>query len=64
MKTPKKPINKSQAEDPDNDLEDSYEGTNKKSYDDDDDDDLDMPLDDLDTFDSFGSDDDDDDDIY
>jgi|GEM_PF-3609020 len=40
MKTPKKPINKSQAEDPENDLDESYEGTSKKkSYDDDDDDD-------------------------
>nr|WP_121273339.1 hypothetical protein [Pedobacter schmidteae] len=61
MKTPKKPINKSQAEDPENDLDDSYEETTKKKSYDDDDDDLDMPLDDLDTFDSFGSDDDDDD---
>lgn len=62
MKTPKKPINKSQAEDPEEELEDSYEGTSKKkSYDDDDDDDdLDMPLDDLDSFDSFSDDDDDD----
>ncbi len=63
MKTPKKPINKSLAEDPDNDLEDSYEGTGKLSYDDDEDD-LDVPLDDLDTFDNFGSDDDDDDDTF
>jgi len=61
MKTPKKPINKSKAEDPENDIEDSYEGTSKKKSYDDDDDDLDMPLDDLDSFDSFGSDDDDDD---
>ena len=61
MKTPKKPINKSQAEDPEDELEDSYEGTSKKKSYDDDDDDFDMPLDDLDSFDSFGSDDDDDD---
>ena len=61
MKTPKKPNSKSQAEDPENDLEDSYEGTSKKQSYEDDDDDLYMPLDDLDAFDSFGSDDDDDD---
>lgn len=62
MKTPKKPIKKSQVEDPENELEDSYEETSKKkSYEDDDDDDFDMPLDDLDSFDSYGSEDDDDD---
>ena len=62
MKTPKKPIKKSPVVDQDTEMEDSHEElSNKKKYDDDDDDDFDMPLDDLDTFDNFGSDDDDDD---
>ncbi len=61
MKTPKKPIKKSPLVDPEAEMEDSQdETTTKKKYDDDDDD-FDMPLDDLDTFDNFGSDDDDDD---
>jgi len=61
MKTPKKPIKKSPLVDPEDEMEDSQdEITTKKKYDDDDDD-FDMPLDDLDTFDNFGSDDDDDD---
>ncbi len=62
MKSPKKPIKKSPEVDSDEELEDLNEETttSKKKFDDDDDN-FDMPLDDLDTFDSYGSDDDDDD---
>lgn len=61
MKTPKKPISKSAQVDPDDEMEDIQdETTNSKKFDDDDDD-FDLPLDDLDTFDSYGADDDDDD---
>lgn len=61
MKTPKKPIKKSPLVDPEAEMEDSNEEVSKTKRFDDDDDDFDMPLDDLDTFDNFGSDDDDDD---
>ena len=62
MKTPKKPIKKSPLVDPDAEMEDSNEeiSSGKKKFEDDDDD-FDLPLDDLDSFDSYGSDDDDDD---
>jgi len=61
MKTPKKPIAKSPQVDPEDEMEDIQdETTDKKKYEDDDDDDFDLPLDDLDTFDSYGDDDDDD----
>lgn len=61
MKTPKKPIKKSPLVDPDAEMEDSNEEISSKKKFDDDDDDFDLPLDDLDSFDSYGSDDDDDD---
>jgi len=61
MKTPKKPITKSQAEDPEDEMEDSIEETTKDKFEDEDEDDFDVPLDDLDTFDAYGTDDDDDD---
>jgi hypothetical protein len=60
MKTPKKPITKSQAEDPEDEMDDSIEETTKDKFEDDDDD-FDVPLDDLDTFDAYAADDDDDD---
>ena len=60
MKTPKKPIKKSPLTDSDAEMEDSIEGTPKHKFKDDDDD-FDAPLDDLDTFDNYGSIDDDDD---
>lgn len=61
MKTPKKPIQKSPLVDPEAEMEDSTEEISKSKKYDDDDDDFDMPLDDLDSFDNYGSDDDDDD---
>ena len=62
MKAPKKPIKKSPLVDPDTEMEDANDeiSSNKKKFDDEDDD-FDMPLDDIDSFDSYGSDDDDDD---
>ena len=61
MKTPKKPITKSPLVDLEAEIEDPFEGTAKHKFKDDDDDDFDAPLDDLDTFDTYGSIDDDDD---
>lgn len=61
MKTPKKPINKSPQVDPEDEMEDIQDETTGRNNYDDDDDDFDLPLDDLDTFDNYGSDDDDDD---
>lgn len=61
MKTPKKPIKKSPLVDPEAEMEDSQDEVVSKKKFDDDDDDYDLPLDDLDTFDNFGSEDDDDD---
>ena len=60
MKTPKKPITKSQAEDPEDEMEDSIDETTKDEFVEDEDD-FDVPLDDLETFDAFSADDDDDD---
>ena len=60
MKTPKKLTKKSPLVDSDAEMEDSTEGTTSKKFKDDDDD-YDAPLDDLDTFDNYGSIDDDDD---
>ena len=60
MKTPKKPITKSQAEDPEDEIEDSIDETTKDEFVEDEDD-FDVPLDDLETFDAYSADDDDDD---
>lgn len=60
MKTPKKPITKSQAEDPEDEMEDSIDETIKDEFVEDEDD-FDVPLDDLETFDAYSADDDDDD---
>ncbi|RZK62687.1 MAG: hypothetical protein EOO85_31995 [Pedobacter sp.] len=60
MKTPKKPITKSQAEDPEDEMEDSIDETTKDEFVEDEDD-FDVPLDDLETFDAYSADDDDDD---
>ncbi len=65
MTTPKKSVKKSslddQAQDKEMNDDNSYDAIDKKkTFDDDDDDDFDLPLDDLDTFDDFGSEDDDD----
>lgn len=59
MKTPNKPVTKSPAEDPEDEMDDSIEETTKDKFDDDDD--FDVPLDDLETFDAYPADDDDDD---
>ncbi|MHA4894920.1 hypothetical protein ACXZ1K_09220 [Pedobacter sp. PWIIR3] len=47
--------------DPEDEMEDSNEETTNKKLADEDEDDFDLPLDDLDTFDTYGADDDDDD---
>ena len=60
MKTPKKTVKKSPLVDDDAEMDESNEQTTEKNYDDEDDD-FDVPLDDLDNFDTYGADDDDDD---
>ena len=60
MKTPKKPVKKSPLVDDDAEMDESNEQTTDKNYDDEDYD-FDVPLDDLDNFDTYGADDDDDD---
>jgi len=65
MTNPKKPTKQSPLDDRELDKEtaddNSYDSVEKKkTFNDDEDDDFDLPLDDLDTFDDFGTDDDDD----
>ena len=62
MKTPKKPIKKSPLVDSDEEMEETTdEITGGKKTFEDEDDDFDIPLDDLDSFDTYSADDDEDD---
>lgn len=58
MKTPKKPITKKPSGNKE-ELDDDYEDIQKEQIKDEDDDDFDLPLDDLEPFESFDDDDDD-----